>query len=260
MKQSMYYFSGTGNTLAMTRYFAKELKADLVQNVVDALKEEKLPEADTVGIFFPIYAYRPPKIVVRFLKRVRKEFKNSYIYVIATCGGGPGSVLQNTQRYLGRGVLDAGFTISMPFNFLPFGDVPDSKREAELLTKAQQKATAIISLIKKRTTEIEPMASKFKSYIHPGIMYGLTYLLLPWMDLGFKHSDACGACGKCAKLCPVENIRMKKGKPTWHQKCEQCWGCLHWCPQKAIQYGKTTVNKGRYHHPEITFKDMERVR
>jgi Pyruvate/2-oxoacid:ferredoxin oxidoreductase delta subunit len=46
------------------------------------------------------------------------------------------------------------------------------------------------------------------------------------------------------------------GKPIWQHTCEQCFACLQWCPEEAIQYGKNTKKKRRYHHPEIRLRDM----
>ncbi|MCB2357259.1 hypothetical protein [Clostridium estertheticum] len=39
-------------------------------------------------------------------------------------------------------------------------------------------------------------------------------------------------------------------------KCEQCFACLQWCPQKAIQYGKKTAMRKRYHHPDVEIADI----
>ena len=52
------------------------------------------------------------------------------------------------------------------------------------------------------------------------------------------------------------NIEMVNERPAWLHRCEQCFACLQWCPQEAIQYGKKTVKYPRYHHPEVTLKDM----
>jgi MinD superfamily P-loop ATPase len=57
-------------------------------------------------------------------------------------------------------------------------------------------------------------------------------------------------------VCQVENIEMKDGKPTWLHHCEQCLACLQWCPQEAIQVGRKTEGRKRYHHPEITASDL----
>ncbi len=49
---------------------------------------------------------------------------------------------------------------------------------------------------------------------------------------------------------------MEEKKPMWLHKCEQCYACLQWCPQESIQIGKKTSNRARYHHLEVSLKDM----
>jgi flavoprotein len=76
------------------------------------------------------------------------------------------------------------------------------------------------------------------------------------MDKNFWIDNKCNHCGICLKVCPVSNIEMKNEKPAWLHQCEQCFACLQWCPQEAIQHGKKTPKYPRYHHPEVTLKDM----
>ncbi|TFG01452.1 MAG: hypothetical protein EU539_14035 [Promethearchaeota archaeon] len=75
-------------------------------------------------------------------------------------------------------------------------------------------------------------------------------------DKNFYADENCDSCGICKKVCPVNNIKIVAGKPRWHNQCQQCLACLHFCPQEAIQYGKNTLGRRRYHHPEISFFDM----
>ncbi|MFA7034063.1 MAG: EFR1 family ferrodoxin, partial [Bacteroidales bacterium] len=62
----------------------------------------------------------------------------------------------------------------------------------------------------------------------------------------FYATEACNHCGLCAKLCPMNNITIKDGVPAWSEKCVQCLACINRCPQRAIEYGNITKNKGRY--------------
>ena len=45
-----------------------------------------------------------------------------------------------------------------------------------------------------------------------------------------------------------------KRKPNFER--EQCLACIQWCPQEAIQFGKKTPRYKRYHHPEVTVREM----
>jgi ferredoxin len=76
------------------------------------------------------------------------------------------------------------------------------------------------------------------------------------MDYGFYSNEKCIGCGTCEKVCPVDNIKMIDKNPSWQHKCEQCFACLQWCPQSAIQFGNNTENINRYHHPDVKVSDL----
>ena len=63
----------------------------------------------------------------------------------------------------------------------------------------------------------------------------------------FTASDACIGCGKCVRECPLNNIHLEQGKPTWGKNCTHCMECICYCPKEAIEYGKKSVGKPRYH-------------
>ena len=37
---------------------------------------------------------------------------------------------------------------------------------------------------------------------------------------------------------------------------EQCYACVQWCPQEAIQANKRTPRRERYRNPDVTLKDI----
>ena len=57
-------------------------------------------------------------------------------------------------------------------------------------------------------------------------------------------------CGKCVRLCPVQNISLENGRICFADRCVACLGCYHRCPQKAIVY-KNRKKKDRYLNPNI---------
>ncbi len=65
------------------------------------------------------------------------------------------------------------------------------------------------------------------------------------MDKTYYINENCNSCGICSKVCPVNNIQMKDGKPIWLNNCENCLACYNWCPKKAIEGG--VAQKGYYY-------------
>ena len=80
----------------------------------------------------------------------------------------------------------------------------------------------------------------------------------------FYSDSKCNSCGLCEKICLSEKIKLVNGKPNWlnEVKCFGCFACINYCPQNAIkiksqfQFKSYTDANGRYHHPEVTYKDI----
>ena len=49
----------------------------------------------------------------------------------------------------------------------------------------------------------------------------------------------------------MNNIRLQNGKPLWGGRCTHCMACIGYCPTEAIEYGKKSVGKPRYHFEEL---------
>ena len=63
----------------------------------------------------------------------------------------------------------------------------------------------------------------------------------------FNVDGKCIGCGKCEKICPLNNIKIQNGKPVWGKECTHCMACICHCPTEAIEYGKKSIGKPRYH-------------
>ena len=100
MKSVIYYFTGTGNTLAIARALAAELgdtKLIPLRRTISPLGIST--DADAVGIAFPVYFLDMPALVRQFVRQIRFSSGNPYIFGIATCGERPGGAPTRCEIY-----------------------------------------------------------------------------------------------------------------------------------------------------------------
>jgi ferredoxin len=259
MPASIYYFTGTGNSLHVARAVAEQLGESKVMNIVrqnglDVIEDK----SDTVGIIFPVYYYNMPHIVQEFVKKLQLDSK-AYVFGIATCGGKSGNSIQMLDRLLKvNGVhLSAGFTLTMVDNaYIGIIDLVTPPEERGLVLKASEDSLSdIIEILKKK--EKHELKSDYS--LVTGLTGDLGIALTTHiyrLSRRFKATDKCTGCGICEKLCPAGNITCVDKKVTWGNNCTQCLACFNWCPQTAIEIGNRSANIARYHHPDIALKDM----
>ncbi len=256
MTTRIYYFSGTGNSLWAARVLAEKLGATTLTPMVQALAEgETRPTEDRIGIVCPVYMYKLPHIVVEFLRRLVTPVP---VFVVVTMGGDPGNLfmwLRRLFRYQGL-QLSTGLPVRMPSNYIPFGGVPEDSRLIPIFETAEACLHQIAGIIERGEANIPLEYSRFRAWIHPGLLYKLGYRFASVSDKNFRVDQTCNGCGICASLCPVDNITMTGNRPTWNNRCQQCMACLQWCPCEAIQVGDKTRGERRYHHPTVKLKDI----
>ncbi len=256
MTTRIYHFTGTGNSLWIARLLAERLDAGEPVPIVRALREGELaPEVDRVGIVVPVYMYRLPHIVVDFVDKLQTK---APVFVVVNGGGDPGDLFVQVQRQFQRRGLDLaqGLYLSVQSNYIPFGGAPEEAEVAERISKAAEKVEELAGIIEGGERVVHAEHDRFRAWVHPGLLYKLGYKYVKVSDKSYRVQESCNGCGICAKLCPVDNIAMVDGEPSWKNKCEQCMGCLQWCPKEAIDVKDKTVGERRYHHPEIKVKDI----
>lgn len=255
MKTSLYYYSGTGNSLWSARFLAKNLGNANVYPMV-RFDGKAGTEADCIGMVFPVHVWGLPRRVIDFMNRVPAD-KSKYYFALAVNGGQVAATLKQLKKLLNsRGIpLSSGFDICMPSNYIPWGGPGSEKKQKERFSEAEHKIKNIADIVKRKETRPVEKGPLWQNVLFSGI-YKLSFDKIPVMDSKFYADEKCNSCNICERICPALNIEMLNEKPRWRHHCEQCLACIQWCPMEAIQYGKRTVKFKRYHHPEVKSGDF----
>jgi ferredoxin len=256
MDTTIFYYSGTGNSLWVARTLAERLGDSEVISISAWMKEKKPVQSRVVGVVFPIHMWGVPSPIVRFINEL-KDIHPDYLFAVGVDAGQVANALIQLKKLFAQNsmTLNSGYEIQLPSNYIPWGG-PGSKEHMDAVyAAAKQKISLVIESIKKREKGYYDMGPLWQRVIFT-LIYKLSFPRVPKMDQSFWVDDKCNNCGICSKVCPAGNITLVDGKPTWNHRCEQCLACLQWCPKEAIQYGKKTPQYERYHHPEIKLKDV----
>jgi ferredoxin len=257
MKTVIYYFSGTGNSLKVAKEIAAGLGDAEMVPLREAVRKDAAVDADRIGFVFPVYMWGVPSIVVDFVKKI-KNLNGKYVFSVVTYGGSPGATNVQLKKLIRQsgGVLSAGFAIHMPGNYVPMYPAMPLATQVKLFDAAKAKIADMVAKIKNSESGILEKNNFLVNLLLSGIFYSISMPRIHGMDKKFWAQDTCTSCGICRNVCPVDNISIEKGKPVWKHTCEQCMACIQWCPVTAIQYGKGTVGRPRYRHPDIKLQEM----
>ena len=99
MSKTIFYFSGTGNSLKTAKDIQTKINAKELISMSRGVKEYKSCQSDVIGFVFPVYFWGIPNRVFQFISNLSIN-TNGYIFVILTYGMYSGNGLPAVQSIL----------------------------------------------------------------------------------------------------------------------------------------------------------------
>ena len=245
-------FSGTGNS----RYIAKRIADALQDEVVDLNAKIKAADRSPVQtgrniiVVTPTYAWRIPRVVSEWISGT-ELISAERIWFVMDCGSEIGNAAKYNRRLAEQKRLRYMGTaqILMPENYIAMFDAPEAEEAGKIVEKAEPDIDAAIAHIKTGQAFTVPRNNLYDR-IMSGPVNPVFYQFFV-KAAAFHANSACIGCGQCVKNCPMNSIKLENGKPSWGKECTHCMACICYCPTEAIEYGKKSIGKPRYHFERL---------
>ncbi len=237
MKIGLFVFSGTGNTLKVSEYISSLLsnKGHDV-SIVRVRKKMDLCDTslyDTLIFAYPVHAFNTPLPMLKFIKAL-DEGRKRKAYLVMTSGEAL-ALNKAAARDARRALVKKGYSFSGAFHYvMPYNIIfrHSEKMASRMWRDAKIKAEKDVSSIHNEET------SEFKISLIANIVslvLKIEHPAMPLIGMGYRASKDCSACGLCVRLCPAENIEIRKGKARFKHSCTGCMSCAFNCPADAVR-------------------------
>lgn len=191
---------------------------------------------DTLCVGYPVHGFNAPQNVLDFAKGLQDCPGKGY-YVIKTSGE-PLHVNDASSRILDRILKKKGYVKKGEFHYvMPYNMIfRHSDKMAALMWQAA-KNTAPADADDVFDGKERQLKAKLPAVLTRFVV-AVEHKGMPFLGRFFKaDAEKCVSCGKCERLCPMSNIVMKDGLPSFGKHCIGCTACSFNCPTDAISIG-----------------------
>ena len=241
---NFYYFSGTGNTLLVTRKISDVLEfCGMTVNLhrMEKTEEITLDKNSILGFAFPVAMQSTYPFVWKFFNDL-PDTDGTEVFMVDTLAGKSGGIVGPLKKVLKKkGYTTIGAQeVIMPSNLAPKNNPEENENiREEGLKTAETYAKNLF----------EDKAVWDKGSLFSDMLRQISKIDFVWKMFGkwiTIDKEKCVKCGLCEKLCPVSNITPgENGFPVKNTGCEVCMRCISFCPQDAITFRGKSAKKYR---------------
>jgi len=259
-KTTLYFFSATGNSLAVALHLARVLDIDEPVSIPGSLVNED-PYIDAygakaLGFVFPVQRATIPEMLRGFIQSMPVD-PECYYFAISTF-----SIFGSNEFWdIDELLVSQGAALNYAASVRMMGNVgPVRPSEATVQTRLESmehQVEQIATAITYRQENFFPRASK-----------ALGWAVRNFTDFRRKHiifriDKRCKGCGICAQVCPAQNIQLQQNgseemAPIRSDKCEACLACVHWCPAAAVSVSRRGHTS--YHNPLVLPEQLSQTK
>ncbi len=249
----IYYFSGTGNSENVARWFSETSEKNNIPCIlinianIDRLKIESPPKNSLLVFISPIHGFNYPPIMLHFIRRFPKG--DNKIVLMNTRAGmligkfiTPG--LTGMAFYLSALILKTkGYSlvgikpINMPSNWISLHPGLNNRTVKYLHEVNKKRVTEFTGKILSGKKDLKYLSEIIIDLLITPIGLGYYFFGRFFLTKTYFASSDCDNCDVCVKNCPVKAIIKIDNRPYWTFNCENCMRCIGNCPKKAIEVG-----------------------
>jgi ferredoxin len=274
LKLTILYFSGTGNTDYVAHYLARRLAGLPVE--IELRPMERQPAAaldgfDLLVAGFPVYACDAPGFFQAYLETLAPgEGRGAFAFCTKGVMAG-NAVRRSLQRLADRGYVPlGGGSVAMPGSDGLAFIGKNSRMARSALQKDYDHLKAADQLADRMAEVLRGLAAgqPVERFENPLPLTTTGAILDPawayvyhrfgdYMRARFHADERCTSCGLCEQICSSGNISLHDGQPRFADRCVLCMRCIHTCPAEAIQIGRFTMDRFRWHGPKGDFDPLK---